>query len=212
MLYSVIIPYAIHMISYWIPSLFFYLVDYCVLDKENSNLKNYKSAIKKSLGNQIFISLPTLYLLKDYIYEATERSINDNISETVIKILLITNFSNLLFYVFHYLLHTRYLFNNIHYIHHEFIEPVGVAALYAHPIEHLFANVLSFLIPVILVGIKYWIMILLLSFSTLVSVLSHVQYDIYLFDQSHLIHHKYFKYNYGFGGYLDKLLGTYKKN
>ena len=47
MLYRVIIPYAIHMITYWIPSLFFYLVDYCVLDKENSNLKNYKSAIKK---------------------------------------------------------------------------------------------------------------------------------------------------------------------
>ena len=36
----------------------------------------------------------------------------------------------------------RYIYDKIHYIHHRQIIPLGFGAIYAHPLEHLFVNLL----------------------------------------------------------------------
>ena len=98
----------------------------------------------------------------------------------------------------------------IHYIHHEFIEPISVASLYAHPIEHLFANTLAFFIPFFLIGTTYICSLIFIIIGTTITILSHTNYRVISNKNDHIIHHKLFKYNFGFGGYIDKLFSTYK--
>jgi len=211
MLYYTIIPFCTHFITYWSSCYIFYLLDLKYLDKNHINWSKYQNAIKTSLINQFTISLPTLYFIEDYTIIAINKSINDSYFFTFNKILLIINMSNMLFYIFHRLLHTKFFYNIIHYKHHEFIEPIAVASLYSHPFEHLFANTLSFLIPFIIVGIPYYTMLILTSLGTFITVTSHANYKVISNHNDHLIHHKLYKYNYGFGGYLDKILSTYYK-
>ena len=50
------------------------------------------------------------------------------------------------FYYSHRLLHRPLLYRTIHKLHHDWVSPVGLAALYSHPVEHLLSN----LVPVAL--------------------------------------------------------------
>jgi sterol desaturase/sphingolipid hydroxylase (fatty acid hydroxylase superfamily) len=47
----------------------------------------------------------------------------------------------ILFYDMHFrLLHHRLLYKRLHKVHHEWTAPVAPAALYSHPIEHVFTG------------------------------------------------------------------------
>ena len=81
--------FAIHMTSYWFFSIIFYFIDMRYLDKEHINLKKYKGAFLWSFLNQIFITLPTGFLLSDYLINAIDRSKNDSLITTVSKVFLI---------------------------------------------------------------------------------------------------------------------------
>ncbi len=224
MFYDFIIPITVHMVSYWIPVTFFYLIDLINLKSTSIKLTRYPSAIRRSFWNQLLISFPTFYLLKDKIMESTLASVNDSLMLTGIKIFIIANLANLLFYLIHRFLHCRFMFNHIHRIHHEFMEPIGASAYHAHPIEHLLSNVLAFVLPVLLVGVKYQVLIGLIVLGTIVSVMAHVEYNVLpvvlsnifkrdvniISGSEHLAHHKYYNCNYGFAQYLDKLFGTYR--
>lgn len=207
--------------------MFFYLSDWLFLPKYDVKMIKYPKAIKTSWQNQIFISAPVLFLLQNQIANATNSASQDSIFITLLKAFGIVNFANVLFYSIHLLLHSKLLFTHIHRIHHEFSNPIGASTYYAHPIEHLFSNVLVFAIPIITIGINYFAMLFLLVTGTAISVFAHSEYQVIptlveifylpinkqskpLGTNDHLAHHKYFNCNYGFGSYLDKLLGTYK--
>ena len=201
----VFIPFLVHLSSYWSVCGIFYLKDR--LFKKGYNWSAYKSAAVTSIKNQFYISLPTLYITSGRIQKVIEASVDDTFITCISKLFLIINISNLFFYWSHRFLHIPFMFRYVHYKHHEFIEPIGVAALYAHPIEHFISNTLSFILPFLYVGCNYYIMLMLLACATMITVLYHTKY-FFIFND-HLIHHQLFKYNYGFGGYLDKMFGTY---
>ena len=49
--------------------------------------------------------------------------------------------SNVLLIIFeHRILHTSYLYKNVHKQHHEWTAPIGIGAAYAHPIEFAFGT------------------------------------------------------------------------
>jgi methylsterol monooxygenase len=212
MFYYTVVPFMVHMLIYWSTSGFFYVLDRMYMDKEHVNWKKYPIAAKTSFINQMFISFPSLYLLRSHIEKAVISSYDDTIYVIFIKLFLIINLSNLLFYSFHRILHIKFFYNHIHYRHHEFNEPVAVAALYAHPIEHFTTNTMSFILPFILIGTSYSMMLVLLGFASLITVLSHTSHNRMLPTfNDHMIHHKLFRYNYGFGGYIDRLFNTFRE-
>ncbi len=182
------------MITYWFFSMICYFIDLFTLDKDHKNWKKYKNAAVVSFVNQTLISVPTVYLLNDHVNNAINKSQNDTITTTLSKVFIIANLSNIFFYFLHYLLHLNPLYKLIHYKHHEFIDPIAVAALYAHPIEHLFGNLLSFIVPFILIGTNYYAALFMVFFGTLVTITAHCDYK-FLGNNKHPIHHRKFLCN-----------------
>ena len=202
---------GLHFGTYWLISAMFYLIDLWCLDKNHKNWKNYGKAVRVTFLNHLFISLPVFYLLHNQISNAIDRSESDNLITILLKIFGIVNLSNLFFYVSHYILHFKPLYDWIHYQHHEFIDVIVVGAMYAHPIEHLICNVLAFVIPFILIGSNFWVTMFMILGGTFMTLAAHCDYKFLGIGNDHVTHHKLFVYNYGFGGYLDKLFGTYRK-
>ena len=58
------------------------------------------------------------------------------------------------FYWVHRLLHQKALYPYIHKVHHEYNNPIGISAEYAHPIEFFFANIIPTSMGVKLLGSK----------------------------------------------------------
>ena len=46
------------------------------------------------------------------------------------------------FYWSHRFLHTPYIYKKIHKKHHEYHQTISIAAVYTHPLEYLFGNIL----------------------------------------------------------------------
>jgi methylsterol monooxygenase len=208
------------MISYWLSSALFIYKDKVNMIYEKHGKEMYFKSIKISLLNQFMITLPITFLLRNFIKNSIEQSIQNSIGISLLKIFLIGNMSNFIFYWVHRLLHTKYLYRYIHSIHHQYIIPIAPAALYAHPIEHIMCNNFAFIIPFIFIGLRYDFLLYSIILGSMYTTLAHTNYDISLSrfniiydkneEMSHYIHHKKFNYNYGFGSILDKIFGTHK--
>ena len=112
------------------------------------------------------------------------------------------------FYITHRALHSRLLYAPIHRLHHSFPAPFALAAVYAHPFEHLFSNVLSISLGPLLcrahpVSAALWGC--LASFSTLNS---HSGFSFGHISEAHDWHHRYGNECFGAGQMMDYFLGT----
>jgi sterol desaturase/sphingolipid hydroxylase (fatty acid hydroxylase superfamily) len=202
-------PFIIHFSSYWFFCGLFYQYDKKFITKSFENKKKYYNAIKTSLTNQICFTLPIFYLLHNKINQVILDSENNSINIILIKLFITINLSNLSFYLFHRILHNEKIFKYIHYKHHQFITTVSPAALYSHPIEHIICNNLCFLIPYLLTGFSRNITYGLIIFGSMTTTLAHVDHKFKFISNDHLYHHRLYKYNYGFGGYIDRLFMSY---
>jgi sterol desaturase/sphingolipid hydroxylase (fatty acid hydroxylase superfamily) len=113
------------------------------------------------------------------------------------------------FFCTHRLLHTRALYAPVHKLHHAFGAPFALAAVYAHPFEHIFSNVLSISLGPLLcrshpVSAGLWGC--LAAFSTLNS---HSGFAFSHISEGHDWHHREGSENFGAGlALLDWALGT----
>ena len=114
------------------------------------------------------------------------------------------------FYYSHRILHRfRFLYDNVHRVHHQLDKPIGLGALYAHPIEFIVCNLLPMSIgPMVLqtpllVTLKLW-----LCFATSFVVVTHSGHV----QNKHLEHHLTLKSAYGSLGFLDWLFSVFNSN
>jgi len=118
------------------------------------------------------------------------------------------------FFYAHRLFHTKWLYANVHKIHHEFKSPIALAALYAHPLEVAVVNVGSVMGPSMLLGINLFTFILFIIAGTIGTQMHHCGYRFPWFPEFdiqpnfHDFHHKRFEGNYGLVGWLDRFHGT----
>ncbi|KJR88521.1 methylsterol monooxygenase [Sporothrix schenckii 1099-18] len=132
-----------------------------------------------------------------------------SLAEFARDMLVSTVLREILFYYAHRLLHQPRFYRAIHKQHHKFIAPVALAAQYAHPAEHLVANMLPIGLPPLLLHahvLTYWAFV---AFMLVETATVHSGYDF--FDgaaKMHDAHHEKFNLNYGSLGVMDWLHGT----
>lgn len=117
-----------------------------------------------------------------------------------------------LFFASHRLLHAPALFPWVHKMHHAFTAPFAVAAVYAHPLEHLVSNILSISAGPLVMGSHpvsgcLWGLVCILSTT---AAHGGFAFDAHVSRPLHDVHHQRFDVNYGVGAFLfDKLRGTF---
>jgi methylsterol monooxygenase len=158
------------------------------------------------VGNLFAIAILPLQWMRGVRFD---RASAPSAARVGVDIVLCAFVEEVVFYSMHRIMHTRYLYERIHKIHHEWVAPIGMVALYAHPVEHVLCNLLPVALGPLLLGSHLYVWWLWLTLATFAAVLSHSGLDIpVLSPEFHDLHHRFSKNNYGVLGILDGLFGT----
>lgn len=164
------------------------------------------------LFNQLAVGLPMAYLSYQIISYRGMPDIRELptfhwvLFEMAVHILM----EEIGFYYSHRLLHSRYLYKHIHKKHHEWTAPISVTAIYCHPIEHIFSNLLPPFFGVFIMGSHVATSWLWFSLAILSTLNAHSGYHLPFFPspEAHDFHHLKFNQCYGVLGVLDRFHGT----
>lgn len=116
---------------------------------------------------------------------------------------------DIFYYFLHRLLHTKYLYS-IHKIHHIKNIPDYYDYYNIHILEVPFTSI-GLIFAIYLYKLYIYQLLYAIVFINVRGILMHDNQFIYLVGDHHLIHHKYYKCNYG-EYWLDYIFGTvYKK-
>ncbi|CAE7545443.1 FAXDC2 [Symbiodinium microadriaticum] len=177
--------------------------------------EKYQRAIEVALFNQFAVNIP-YSICAYFLFEWRGFNYGLDTFPTVSRILLdfvgFVVVEEVAFYYGHLWMHLPQYYGPYHKQHHEFTAPVGVACIYAHPIEHILCNLSPIVLGPFLLRshlITYWIWLTFAVFST---ITSHSGYHFPFIPSSerHDYHHLKFNVNYGPTGALDHLNSTDK--
>lgn len=170
------------------------------------------NVVKQVLINQILVGIPFAivgyHLMKwrGYDYGTELPTFQWVLLELTIFILM----EEFGFYYSHRLLHHPKIYKYIHKRHHEWTSPIAITAVYCHPIEHIFSNLVPPYLGPLLMGshtATSWLWFTIAILSTL-NAHSGYHFPFFPSPEAHDFHHLKFNQNYGMLGVLDRLHGT----
>lgn len=220
--------FSVHFIAFWVVALTFTVIDVCnpiflrrFKVRPASKQPNWE-AIRKgfygTLSNQaltIGLHFLQLFLLRRLTQWRSAYRIEEalpSLAEVTWSIILCALGREILYYYVHRLLHQPFLYRRFHKQHHQFLTPVAVASESAHPVEHIFSNILPIIAPAIFLRthiVTFW---LFMAMGVAQATMAHCGYDMFSVGgwspKVHDLHHQLFNVNYGLFGLLDWLHGT----
>ena len=193
-----------YFIIYWTFALIFYICDkYTNIkrmdDYDKKDIDNlYSKAFLVVIRNQLMINLPSLYFV--------------SYSESYINLFINMVINGILFSLMHHSLH-KY-FYNFHKQHHEYSKIViSITSEY----NSLFEQFLSWFIGtwalMYIFPMNRLCSFIYVIFNSSYGTIGHSSYPIYFFKNDikrHLLHHKYFNYNYSGIELYDQIMKTNK--
>eukprot|EP01084_Bolivina_argentea_P001518 2803_1 len=183
-------------------------------------LANTNAIIAGIVFPLLFIPLMELRGVCDRLLFEHDRSIIISFLFIIFRMYVCLFVSDIIFYFSHRCIHKiKFFYKYIHKIHHQFVDTFGISATAAHPLEHIFANLMTVVGAPIVVNlplIPYFIWIWIGCLNT---TFSHSGYGNpfrrITFGNAipHDYHHHYQNCEYGVGSILcDKLFKTQLKD
>lgn len=131
---------------------------------------------------------------------------------------------NVAFAIAHYTFHRiRFLYHHIHSVHHRLKIPHPIGAIFAHPVEHLLANLLPPALALLVVRPPFFVVAFFVAHVSYIVVQSHTPYfpnsaqssaasTSSLQPSRHNLHHSKVTCNYDNNPYLfDRVMGTFRE-
>lgn len=191
-----------HILLYWGYSFYLMYKNRNLIDNKQFN----KYVILNVISNQIVGSSVFYY----FNFEIIESESLD-LFILLCDIVILSFIHSIYFYILHWVFHTKFLYNSIHYMHHKNYVTVPYTAINCHILEHIFVNLMS-----VFIGTKIWLcnknsVIIWVWISTISSINSHSGFLRKETPDRHDYHHLLKNVNYGSGYiFMDKIFGTYK--
>lgn len=194
--------------EYWILSILYmisdttkwpkFMVKYKINPDEMESPYTDKSRISRVIQNvlinQTIISLPIGYLSLKIGQFRGFSPIQElpTFSRIIQDFVLLIIFEEIGFYYVHRVLHHRLFFKRFHQVHHEWKSPIAMAAIYCHPVEHIFCNLLPVFGGLVAIGshvITCWLWIGSVYFVVL-NDHSGYHFPFLLSSEAHDYHHR----------------------
>ncbi len=209
-----LIIYLIFNSTYYITSFILFCLDlyapqffYKIHDISRKDLLQiYYNIYPTVIFNVTILSAPFIYLNK-YLINFQNREFT--YFDLTWQILFNLVFIDIIFYIAHYILHYPPLYKWSHKKHHQIKTPVGFSALYDHWFDFITTALLPIYFGMFLISAHIYTVYLWTFIATFNTVV-HAHGGIRNFSEFHDLHHQKINVNYGAGGWMDKLLGTYR--
>ncbi|KAK0131154.1 Fatty acid hydroxylase domain-containing protein 2 [Merluccius polli] len=169
-------------------------------------------AIKQVVFNQVFLSGPMvigIYYLMTLRGDPCGPQL-PTFHRGLMELAFCSIVEEVMFYYSHRLFHHPALYKHIHKQHHEWTAPIGVVSIYAHPLEHVFSNMLPAVSGPVILGSHLATTSLWYCLALFSTTISHCGYHLPFLPspEFHDFHHLKFNQCFGVLGVLDRLHGT----
>lgn len=168
--------------------------------------KQIKSEINLSIQSILIFSLQSILVQQAVSHHLVSIRWGSELLPISIEIAVLFLWNEIHFYLSHWLLHRKWFFRKIHYVHHQSTVPTPFSVYSFHWFEaFLLGSVLFF--PLLSYPFHAIALVSLPLMSLALNVLGHWDYDLMSgqsathwlkFSFRHSMHHKYVRGNYGF--------------